>query len=132
MINIVIGILIVLHGLVHLLYLGQSQRFFEMRPQMVWPDGSWAFSHLFGPETTRMLAGTGCALAAIGFVVGGTGVLIGQMWWRPIVISVAVFSAALYILFWDGYWRKLDEKGGIGLLINIALVAMAFLWQQPN
>jgi hypothetical protein len=127
MMNIVIGIVIVLHGLVHFLYMGQGQRFFEIRPLMVWPDKSWVLSRFVGVETTRLLASTACALAAIGFIVGGTGLMLGQVWWRSIVLSVAVFSTALYILFWDGHWRKLDEKGAVGILINIALAAAAFL-----
>ena len=127
MMKIVIGIIIVLHGLVHFLYMGQSLRYFELQRLMVWPDKSWALSRFLSVETTRLLASTACALAAIGFVVGGTGLLMGQVWWRSIVISVAVFSTALYILFWDGHWRKLDEKGAVGILINIALLAAAFL-----
>jgi hypothetical protein len=31
------GIFFLLHGLVHLLYAGQSLRFFELRPGMTWP-----------------------------------------------------------------------------------------------
>ena len=33
----VFGVFIVLHGLVHLLYFGQSARYFELKPGMVWP-----------------------------------------------------------------------------------------------
>ena len=50
------GIFILLHGLVHLLYFGQSARYFEMQQGMVWPDGSWAFSRLFGEIGSRNLA----------------------------------------------------------------------------
>ena len=40
MLNIVIGVFIILHGLVHMLYFGQSRKFFELQPGMTWPDGS--------------------------------------------------------------------------------------------
>jgi hypothetical protein len=43
MIRLIIGIFLLLHGLVHLLYFGQSARYFDLRPEMIWPDGSWAF-----------------------------------------------------------------------------------------
>jgi hypothetical protein len=43
-----LGIFLVLHGLVHLLYFGQSARYFELKPGMTWPDGAWAFSRLLG------------------------------------------------------------------------------------
>ena len=42
MFRIIFGIFIILHGLVHLLYFGQSTRYFELQPGMVWPDGAWA------------------------------------------------------------------------------------------
>ena len=53
MLAIIMGIFFVLHGLVHLLYAGQSRRLFELRPKMVWPDGSWAFSQLLGDEIDK-------------------------------------------------------------------------------
>ncbi len=37
MLRFIAGAFIVLHGLVHLLYAGQSRRLFELRPGMVWP-----------------------------------------------------------------------------------------------
>jgi hypothetical protein len=33
--RIIFGVFIVLHGLVHLLYFGQSARYFELQPEMV-------------------------------------------------------------------------------------------------
>ena len=125
----IFGIFIVLHGLVHLLYFGQSRRLFELQPGMVWPDGSWAFSKLLGDDVTRLLASISCVLAAIGFVAGGTGILVSQAWWRPLVMGSAAFSAAIFVLFWDGELRKLDEKGGIALPINIAILVAALVWQ---
>jgi hypothetical protein len=60
---IIVGIFLILHSLVHLLYAGQSGRFFELRPHMTWPDGSWAFSKLLGGESVRLLASILLALA---------------------------------------------------------------------
>ena len=127
-----IGIFIVLHGLVHLLYFGQSWRFFELQAGMVWPDGSWAFSRLLGDETTRLLASIFLVLAAIDFVAGGAGILLGQAWWRPVVVSAAAFSTVIFILFWDGTFQNLDDKGAIGILINIAILTAVLIFQWPN
>ena len=120
--SFILGVFMVLHGLVHLLYFGQSRRLFELQPGMVWPDGSWAFSKLVGDETTRLLTSISCVLAAIGFVAGGIGVFISQAWWRPAVVASAIFSSIVYLLFWDGKMQKLHDKGGIGILINIAIL----------
>ena len=99
---------------------------------MVWPEGSWAFSKLLGDETTRLLASISCILAAIGFVAGGTGILVGQAWWRPAVVGAAAFSAVVFILFWDGKMQKVDNQGGIGLLINIAILVAVLILQWPD
>ena len=65
MIRTLFGIFIVLHGLVHLLYFGQSARYFELQPGMVWPDGSWLFTKLLGEESNRALTSSLLVLAAI-------------------------------------------------------------------
>jgi len=129
MLRFIVGVFIVLHGLVHLLYVGQSARLFELQPEMVWPDGSWAFSRLFGNGTTRILASISYVLAAIGFVAGGTGILVRLAWWRPAVVGSAAFSAVFIVLFWDGVVKTLDNKGGIGLLINLAILAVVLVFQ---
>jgi hypothetical protein len=99
---------------------------------MIWPDGSWAFSRLLGDEETRILASISYALAAIGFVAGGTGILVRQTWWRPVVVVSAAFSAVIIILFWDGELQKLDDKGGIALLINIAILVALLVLRWPH
>lgn len=132
MLRIIFGVFIVLHGLVHLLYFGQSRRVFELQPGMVWPDGAWAFSRLLGDEPTRLLASISLVLAAVGFVVGGAGIFLRQGWWRPVVVGVSIFSSVLYVLFWDGGWQDLDDKGGVGLLINVALLTAVLIFQWPQ
>jgi hypothetical protein len=127
MFTIIIGIFLVLHGLVHLLYAGQSGRFFELRPGMIWPDSSWLFSNFLSNETTRTLSFILLALAALGYITGGAGLLFRQGWWRPVAMSSAVFSAAIYIFFWDGKFQALADQGGVGLLIDLAILVAVFL-----
>src|SRR4030042_3993097 len=105
--QILVGIFLVLHGLVHFLYLGQSVRLFQLQPGMTWPDGSWVFSRLLGDELVRSLAGVSCGLAAIGLVVGGIALFVTQAWWRPVVIGSSAFSALIFVFFWDGQVQAL-------------------------
>ena len=111
MLTIVMGIFFILHGLVHLLYAGQSLRYFQLRPGMAWPDGAWLFSRLFSDPTIRLLAAVLLALAAIDFVLAGTALIFQQDWWRPAVIVAAVFSSLIFFLFWDGRTRALRCPG---------------------
>jgi hypothetical protein len=126
------GTFFVLHGLVHMLYFGQSARYLELQPGMVWPDGSWAFSRLLGDSAARNLTSVLLVLAAIGFVIGGIGIFARQTWWRPVVLVTAVFSSVIYILFWDGGFQHLGNKGGVGILINLAILAALLIFQWPR
>lgn len=132
MLRFIIGVFMVLHGLVHLLYFGQSQRLFELQPGMLWPDGSWVFSRLVGDESARWLASISCALAATGFVAGGIGLLVSQAWWRPVVVASAAFSAVILVLFWDGGLQKLDNQGAIAILINMAILVAVLILRWPD
>jgi len=132
LVRLIVGFFFILHGLVHLLYGGQSLRIFQLQPGMVWPDGSWAFSRILGDGAARLLATSCLALAAIGFVAGGVGIFAGQAWWRPIVVGTATFSALIFLLFWDGGWQNLDDKGAFALLINAAILTAVLIFHWPD
>lgn len=132
MLQIVIAVFSVLHGLVHLLYLGQSVRLFQLQPGMVWPDGSWAFSRLLSNEVVRALAGVSCAVAAIGFVAGGIAVFSTQVWWRPVVAGSAAFSVLIFVLFWDGLAPGMPNKGLFAILINLAILVGLLVFRWPR
>jgi hypothetical protein len=121
--NIFTGFFFILHALVHLLYAGQSLRTFELRPGLTWPDGAWAFSRLLGDETTRSLAAIFLALTALGFLAGSLGLFLQQDWWRAAAIGSAILSILTFVLFWDGKFHSLPDKGGVGLLISLVILA---------
>jgi hypothetical protein len=58
-------------------------------------------------------------------------ILAEQVWWRPLVIASAAFSAALILLFWDGGVQMIVEKGLVGLLINLALLVALLVFRSP-
>jgi hypothetical protein len=128
-VRFLIGIFVVLHGLVHLWYVVLSQRLVEFQAEMGWTGESWVFSSLLGDGTTRSLASALYALATVGFVAGGIGMLIRQEWWRTVVMAAAALSTATVVLFWDGSPDLIVQKGLIGLLIDgailVALLALA-------
>jgi hypothetical protein len=127
----ILGVFMMLHGMVHLLYFGQSARYFELKPGMVWPDGSWSFSKLLGNEAARNLASVSLILAAIGLIIGGVGILLNQAWWRPVVVGGAAFSSLIYILFWNGRMQNLDGQGVVGFLIDMAILLAVLIFRWP-
>jgi hypothetical protein len=122
LIGILLGIFLILHGLVHLLYAGQSQRLFELRPGLLWPEGSWLFSRQLDDDAMRLMAVISLALAAFGCVAGGLGLFFHQDWWRTIIVGAAILSTTIFAVFWDGKRQSLADNGGVGVLINLAIL----------
>ena len=127
-----LSLFLILHGLVHLLYLGQSRGAFALQPGMTWPAGAWVFTRLGAAGTARALASLGLAVAAAGFVAGGAALLLRLPAWRPLVLAAAGFSTLLFVLLWDGTGKDLDDQGGVGVLMNAALAAAALLLVWPG
>lgn len=130
-VRILAGIFLILHGAVHVLYFAQSARIFELQPGMTWPDGAWAFTRMVGSDATRQLANILLLLAALIFVVAGAATLMKAEWWRTAVIAAAIFSSAVYILLWNGRFENLANNGWVGILLNLGILAVVylFIWQ---
>lgn len=125
--NILIGIFLLLHGLVHLWYFTLSQRLVKFQPEMGWTGESWLLSNILSDSTIRSLASVLFTLAAAAFLVSGIGVFFRTEWVRSVLVGSAVFSSAILILYWDGGMQMLVQKGLIGLLINIAILLVVLL-----
>ena len=125
--NYFIGIFYILHGLVHLLYMGHSLTLFELEKGFVWPDNSILLPRLKNLHTKKRLAAGSCILAAISFVVSGTCLFAGHPWHKTAILIAVITSTVLFIAFWDGSRRKLHTRGGIALIINTLIVFYTFL-----
>lgn len=120
------------HGLVYLLYAGQAIRLFELRPGFPWPDGSWALSKFPGNNMTRYMAALFCLLIALGFITGSLAILLKWVWWKYVMIYSAFISSLIFILLWNGKMKKLDDQGGIGILINMTIIISLFFFNWPD
>ena len=131
MTRIVVGIVLALHGLVHLLYAAHGQRVLELQPDMRWPDDSWALSGLLGTGATRAVAAGWCLVGAMGFLTGSVGYLMQQGWWQPLIIVSASLSIAMVVILWDGRLRSLDDQGLIALLLNGLILVILVVLRWP-
>lgn len=131
MLRILIGLIIVLHGLVHLWYFTLSRGLVKFQAEMGWTGQSWIFTNMIGDATTRSLASMLYVLAALGFVAGGIGIFIQQNWWRPALVGSAILSSVIIILFWDGSTEMLVQKGMLGLLINLVILIALLVLGLP-
>lgn len=114
---------IILHGLVHLWYVTLSLKLVEFRPEMGWTGRSWLLSNLARDSVSTSLVSALYILATVAFVVSGAGILLRADWWPPALAGSAFFSALLIFTFWDGGLQMLVQKGLIGFLINLVILA---------
>ena len=68
---IAIGIVLILHGLVHIWYIVLNQGLIEFRPEMGWTGNSWILSNFLGAEVTQPLATILYGISAITLVIAG-------------------------------------------------------------
>ncbi|TNF37522.1 MAG: hypothetical protein EP329_02935 [Deltaproteobacteria bacterium] len=117
-----VGILLILHGLVHLLYAGHAWALFELEPDLTWPDGAVVFRRLPDKRGARRGVSALLVLAALGFVLAGARYLVEPAWGHPEIALSAAFSTLLYLALWDGSPRRLPAQGAVAILINLAIL----------
>lgn len=117
------AVFLALHGLVHLWYVVLSQGWVEIEDQMGWSGHSWLLSGVLEGETILGLGSILYILVTVGFVGGAVGLAIGSPWWEWTVIAASVLSSVVILALWDGEFTLLVEKGFVGVLLNVAIVA---------
>lgn len=125
------SLFVLAHGLVHLLYLAWAQG--KMLPEdgFEFTGESWLLTSPLGGQTTRPVGMLLFAASALLFVITGIGLAFRQGWSPNWLALSAVASTLVLILMWDGKLSDLDDKGGIGVLINIALLVALYVFKYP-
>lgn len=121
MLKIIFGIFVLLHGLVHLLYFGHSQKLFKLQKGLKWPENSIVLKKYLSPGNISSIASFICIIATIVLVGGSILYFINNSLWKTTILTGTGISSLLYLVFWDGKLKKLDDNGGIAILINIAI-----------
>jgi hypothetical protein len=109
-VRVVTGVLLLAHGLVHLLYLAPDVPEFSL-------DQSWLL-----PEAARrplglgLLVATVAAFALLALAVWGVPGLSAA--WPAVTVAASVLSAVLLVVFWD-------LRLVFGLAIDVALLTIA-------
>lgn len=116
------AIFIILHGLAHLWYVTLSLNLIPFKPEFGWSGDSWLLSNFVTSNVSPTIATVAYAVAALGLVTAGVGLLIDQQWYRPFMLWSAVLSLVAVVSFWDGNTSQIIEKGLIGLVINAIVI----------
>jgi hypothetical protein len=115
-----LGLFLMFHGMIHGSYLLRQPVPKQGAP--AWPfrvDRSWLFSGL-GVDSTavRMLGRQLAGLTVVGFLVAGSGLLLGQEWWRAAALVASICSLLLLILYYHS-WLLLGMAISTALLIGL-------------
>jgi hypothetical protein len=124
MLHLCIGIFIILHGLVHMLYFGQSGGYFKLKPGMLWPCESWAYKIISGEKACKRITGFLLLISTLGFIVSGVFFLTGSSRWVLFLEIAVVTSILTFVSGWIGKMHKLHDQGLIGILIDLGLVIL--------
>jgi hypothetical protein len=109
-IRVVLGVLLLAHGLVHLLFLA-SEPVFSLEHSWLLP------ASIRTPVAYTLLVATIGAFALLALAVWGVPGL--AIVWPVLAMIAAALSTVLLVLFWN--WQL-----GLGIVINAALVVAAF------
>jgi hypothetical protein len=125
--HFLLGLLLILHGIVHFLYFAHSSRMIELASGLLWPDESIVLRRFFSVGKLRLLAGILCIISALAFISGGVLLFLQTNWWFLLTIIAIIVSSITWLLFWNGKLKKLHDQGFIGLLFNLAILVVS-LW----
>ncbi len=116
------GAFIAFHGLVHLMYVGQALRWFELRPAMAWPIGARLLPSGISDGALRSFAAITIGITSATLIAGGVGILLTAGWGGWVTIASAILVSLLHILLWDGDMKTSTDQGLYGVIINVIIV----------
>jgi hypothetical protein len=128
----IVAIVSILHGLTHFWFVTLSLQLVEFTTDMGWTGQSWLLESILSEGVSRSIAVVLYGLAAIGFVIGGSGLLLNQDWFRLIIVASSLLSVLTIAIYWDGDLSKLVEKGLIGLILSLAFVIAILIFNWPS
>lgn len=124
MLNVVIALVLLAHGIGHSMGLLQIFKIATVNPQ--WQGDSWILTGVAGGPATQAV-GAMLWIAAIAGFVALAGVVVGWLpatWWQPLAISSAVVSLVGIALFPIAF----PVFSTLGALVVDVVLLAAVLW----
>lgn len=124
MLKIVIGLVLLAHGIGHSMGILQVFKVATVNPQ--WQGDSWILGGIAGTTVVQAIGVAVWTLAIVGFVLLA-GVVVGwlpEAWWQPLAIGSAAVSLVGLVLFPVAF----PLFSTIGALVVDVAVLAAVLW----
>jgi hypothetical protein len=121
--QILIGIFLILHGMVHWVYAAPQEKEPDANKPFGVLTGRWLVKKAGLNQSVALKLGIALMiLATVGFAVSGIALLCSQGWWSISAIPTAAVSLAFLALYWDRWMFG-------GALLNIGIIVLALLWE---
>ncbi|HSD48817.1 MAG TPA: hypothetical protein VLE71_03200 [Actinomycetota bacterium] len=121
--RVIVGLFLVAHGLVHLLYMVPRREDDPSYPFV--PEDRWFARALgLGPSAAKAVAGTLAAACAIAFVISAVALLASADLWEPAAVVGAAISLVLMLLFFHRWLL-------IGIAIDVMILASVLSLHIP-
>lgn len=114
-------VFILLHGLVHVWYFLLSSQLVTYKSDMGWnAQSKLLFS--WSEKERRLVASMLYLYVTILFILAVVGYWVQTLWWSDTLMMACISSSVVILLFFDGTFKKLVQKGLIGLILNIVIL----------
>lgn len=123
MLKIIIGVVLIAHGIGHSMGLLQVFKVATVNP--AWHGDSWLLSGVAGPTAAQAVGTVLWTLAIAGFLALGAVVFgwLPEAWWAPLAIGASAASLAGLVLFPVAF----PTFSSIGaLVVNVGVLAAVF------
>jgi hypothetical protein len=124
--RVVLAIVLVAHGIGHVLFLGPAVRIVGWADQS---GGSWLLSPTVGDAAAHAAGALVWAAATVLFVAAAAGLALAQEWWRPVALVGAFVSLAGIVVFWDGI---LTASAVPALIVDVAVIVGLLVAHWPS
>ncbi|HET9520009.1 MAG TPA: hypothetical protein VFO73_03065 [Candidatus Limnocylindrales bacterium] len=124
MLKIIVGLVLLAHGIGHSMGLLQIFKVASVNPQ--WHGDSWILSGVAGPSVTQAVGAILWTVAIVGFAAVA-GVVVGWLpaeWWQPLAIVSSVVSL-VGVVFFPIAFPLVSTVGAVA--VDVAVLA-AVLW----
>jgi hypothetical protein len=125
MLKLVLAVVVLAHGVGHLLFLGPSLRLADWAGQT---SHSWLLTGTLGDGPSRAVASAIWVTTVVLFVAGVGGFVLDATWWRAVTIAGAIVSIAGIVLFWDGL---ATSSAAFALVFDVVLLVSLLVVHWP-
>ncbi|MBY8999585.1 MAG: hypothetical protein KGD64_01600 [Candidatus Heimdallarchaeota archaeon] len=128
--DILIGILLILHGLIFIMFLVYV-KLPEENQYFGWSRKSWLLDKILGEKVIKIIGLVLWSFIIGGFVASGIVLLTGSDVWSLLTIITSFVSLLSFLLFWPDLQPK-PKNFILGPIIAVGVIIALLIFQWPT